>query len=70
MPKDRPGLIKTGRVEYHSEENGIPQIRIISKKLSDCGFNPGDEILIQILEKKIIIENIEGRKIVVKDNLP
>lgn len=66
MPKDR--FIKTGTVEYHSEEDGIQQIRIISKKLIDYGFHAGDKILIKILKGKIIIENIEGREIVIKDS--
>jgi len=59
---------KTGIVEYHSKEDGIPQIKIVSKKLVEYGFNPGDKILIKILEKKIIIESIEGREIIVKEN--
>lgn len=66
MSEDR--FIKTGTVEYHSEEDGIQQIRIISKKLRDYGFHAGDKILIKILEKKIIIENIEGREIIIKEN--
>jgi len=59
---------KTGKVEHHSEEDGIPQIRIISKKLTEYGFSPGDKILIRMFERKIIIENIEGREIIVKEN--